>query len=144
MNQAASWALQNWFRLAITVVAVGSLAVVTHHLIFLEERANRREIEAQQRAAADREHEMRAYAAKRRNDCYDIYSRERVRSSNTDSEDYDQDSDVCTVFYRSDEPRAANLSCKRLRQDSTLVHSSTPYATRILVECAGNLFHVDF
>jgi hypothetical protein len=77
------WVARSWWQLAL--VGLAAIAVFTY---WSTERGS------QVRAEAKAEQDQRAYVAKRRGDCYEIFTKERSRFSNAQAPEYDPDDDV--------------------------------------------------
>lgn len=47
--------------------------------------------------------EKKEYIAKRKNECYDIYEKERAKWNNVKSNEYDEEKDVCVIRYKAND-----------------------------------------
>lgn len=147
-GEVRRWIVKGWWQLAL--VAVASFAAVTYssHVAELRSTANaeaaERSRERADRRAADDERvarEKKAYVAKRRGECYDIYSRERAKFNNVVAPAYNEFRDVCEVRYKRSTP---DPSCPRILAlpDSILFASSIMLAR--LEDCEGKTFRNEF
>lgn len=123
-----SWLLRSWWQLALL-----GLAAIT---VFTYWNSQRR---ADARAEARAEQERRAYTAKRRGDCYDIYAKERGRFNNVEGLEYDPDDDLCRVRYKRNAP---DSSCGRFASIADSVHF--PLLDRRREDCATQTFSNEF
>jgi uncharacterized protein YgiB involved in biofilm formation len=122
------WVARSWWQLAL--VGLAAIAVFTY---WSTERGS------QVRAEAKAEQDQRAYVAKRRGDCYEIFTKERSRFSNAQAPEYDPDDDVCRVRYGRSKP---DSSCSNLASVSDTLHF--PLLDRRRIDCLTNTFTNEF
>jgi len=127
---------QNWFRFALLLLLAAAVMIISAHLRFMERRAARLDMQAEQHYVDEQERERQAYVAKRHNDCYDIFARERAKFSNAQSVEYDDEANDCVVFYKRSDPKASNYACAELRKTFWSQHTRA----RLELECADNTF----
>jgi len=89
----------NWFKIGLLVmVFIAGTSIFYYHVIFLPQRPR---IEKQKQY----------YISKRREDCYDIYIKEKTSWSNVEDYSYDEYKDVCVIKYTTDEYK--DVDCTR-------------------------------
>jgi hypothetical protein len=101
--------LAAWWQIALVSIAVYSAAVYHQHVLAQEATARAAQILAERRAISDSIQRRQEYVAKRRNECYDVYARERTRWSNAESPEYDLDEDVCRVRFKDNSSKKRDL-----------------------------------
>ena len=85
-SSVRDWFARSWWQLALVV-----LAAIAVYLFWNSQR------KAEARGEAKAEQEERAYVAKRRGECYDIFAKERGRYNNVEGPEYDPEDDLCRV-----------------------------------------------
>jgi hypothetical protein len=133
-----------WFRLALLLLVGIGLGIVREHLRLMRDLRSQELQAAEQRYLANSQREERHYIAKRRNDCYDIYARERARFNNTKGLDYDVESDQCEVIYRN--TGAPGPICARIARDTSDVfwRGTSRFAVNLRIDCADHAFRNSF
>lgn len=97
---------ENWFRLSIVLIILGTgYSIAYYFLSYIPTRDTEKSIEAWtneklERSAKD-DQDKRDYIAKRKKDCFDIYDKEKSNWNNTKGMEYNADSDICYVLYKS-------------------------------------------
>jgi hypothetical protein len=122
------WIGRSWWQLAL--VGLIAFAVFTY---WSTER------DSDVRAQAKAEQDQRAYVAKRRGDCYEIFAKERSRFNNVEAPEYDPDDDVCRVRYKRSTPDA---SCANLASISDTLHF--PLLDNHRIDCESQTFTNEF
>jgi len=89
-------------------------------------------IQKQEQDKQKQEQEDKDYMAKRANDCYAIYEKERKQFNNVDYYFYDKLTDRCRVIYKTNEYKG--VDCKQK-------YGSTP---SLELECELGIFGRDF
>ncbi|KKN38020.1 hypothetical protein LCGC14_0757850 [marine sediment metagenome] len=88
------------------------------------------------------EGEARAYVARRRMECYDIYTRERAQFSNIEVLNYDHVRDRCEIIYGYSGSKETNLACRLTRALDSI--PSTMFWLRMEWDCENNRFRKEF
>jgi hypothetical protein len=96
---------KEWFRL--TIILIGLLLVLAT-FSYISAQNTRNYAEQTEKA----EKEKRDYIAKRRNDCFDIYDKEKGNWNNVTGNRYDEDTDSCYVTYRDNKNNKTASECK--------------------------------
>jgi hypothetical protein len=130
-----TWFANSWWKLALVILA--TIAVLTYREAQQERSATAAtaNIRALERAAQ----ETRAYIAKRRGECYDIYARERTRFNNAQAPEYDLEDDVCRVRYKNNKP---DPTCARVLAVPDSVHNPILESRRM--DCYTGTFTNEF
>lgn len=112
------WIARSWWQIALVVVVLLGYRTYQNHLRETRALAAASRIEAALVQSERREQDQRAYAAKRRGECYDIYVKERQKFNNVEGPEYDAADDVCNIRYKSNRP---DPGCKNIlaMQDDT-------------------------
>ena len=63
---------------------------------------------------SNQEQEKREYIAERKNDCYSIYEKERVKWNNVVDFRYSEVRDVCIIKYTSEKPPKSEEECSKI------------------------------
>lgn len=95
---------------------------------------------------AKAEQEKKEYIAKRKNECYDLYERERDKWNNVKDFSYSEVRDVCIIKYKSDEPAKSEEDCKKIIEN---LSPETSERLRDLIfeahfDCLENWFSKEF
>lgn len=93
------------------------------------------------------EGKARAYVARRRMECYDIYTRERAEFSNIEFLNYDHDSDRCEIIYGYSGSKETNFACLATQDaDSTSnFYRNNPKGwLKTMMDCEDNNFRKEF
>ena len=108
----------------------------------------------EQKEQAVAEQSKKEYIAKRKNECYQIYLKEKNLWNNVEESDYSVVRDVCIVTYRDDKPRRSEQECskilenmKNLRQSDAQEDSKNfleDILTRSYFDCSNHYFSKDF
>lgn len=95
---------------------------------------------------AKAEQEKKEYVAKRRNECYSIYEKERDRWGNVSSVDYSELRDVCIIHYRSNQPARSEEECEKILNQIRDETDSwmRDIITRLSTDCLNNHFSKEF
>lgn len=130
------WFGQNWFRLAITAIGIAALAILREHLGLVRAAAQQAALTSEQRYREEAYRSEVSYVARRRDDCYDIYARERERFSNVQAVVYDTELDRCEVMYCHTGPRQTNSACELLRDTSLALTQDTTIEPPVSLDTA--------
>lgn len=103
---------EHWFKIALLIVLITGLVVGLyswwHYLDRKSDLAEKTHLES-------KEQEKKAYIAKRRIECYEIYEKERKKWSNVEGMRYDVEKDVCIVTYKAIHGEWQGIECDDLR-----------------------------
>ena len=115
LTQLATWARRAWWQLALVLVAAtatgAGLISYNRHLSRIRESREAEDRRSAVRDSTAAAQVQKAYVAKRRGDCYDIYVKERQRYNNAEEPEYKEDTDRCVIRYKSTRP---DPSCRRV------------------------------
>ena len=139
------WIDANWFRFAILGLLFAALWIGREHLVLVREGQRTAAAASEARRQEEAQRQERGYLARRRMECYDLYTREREKYNNVLSHDYDRQFDRCEVIYRHSGPKRTNTAC-RLLGDSTswLARDTTRFAINLGIDCGENQFRNTF
>lgn len=104
-----------------------------------------RSIEKQDKAKA--EQEKKEYVAKRKNECYSIYEKERDEWSNVKGIKYSEVRDICIVKYKSAEPAKNEEVCEKIIKgigEMDLPEGIIDGVTQEYFDCLENVFSKEF
>lgn len=92
---------------------------------------------------ANREQEKKEYIAKRKNECYSLYEKERAKWNNVKGNEYDEEKDVCLIRYKAtDEWKGKNCDDFLPKEDAS------DFLRKILLksyfDCTDNSFTNEF
>ena len=118
-SRSASWLADHWWQVALVAVAVYSANAFSNHLANVERASSMARAAAAVRDSAKLAADHAEYLAKRRGDCYSIYTRERTAFNNTQRPEYDEVSDVCKIRYKMTGPTPAY--CARMARDTSFI-----------------------
>ena len=92
------------------------------------------------------EQEKKEYIAKRKNECYSIYEKEREEWSNVKGMSYSKIRDVCIVKYESNEPVRSKEECNKIieRVDEIQDDKSRERVIFKWSDCLENLYSKEF
>ena len=134
-----------WWQAVIAAAAVYAAYGFVQHLKVQEEMARaaatREEEAARAKQTASEEEQQakqRAYLAKRRGDCYDIYVKERAKWNNVSDLEYDEEADQCSVIYK--EQGAPPKYCKLVREGGQWAADTSKWAKKLRVNCITGTF----
>ena len=100
-------------------------------------------IEKQQEVKA--EQDKKEYIAKRKNECYGIYEKEREEWTNVKGMNYSELRDICFVIYESKEPAKSEEECKKyLENISDYDEELQERLSHSYFDCLSNLFRKEF
>jgi hypothetical protein len=115
-------------------------AILIAHKYLADMRADQR----RSNSAAE-EQDRRAYTAKRRSECYDIYVRERAQFRDVQDLAYDEVRDRCEVLYRHVGPKNTNLACLIVAGDTASpFRDTTAVAYKYRGDCFDNILRKRF
>ena len=132
------WLRLNWWQVALVTLCGYATITYRQHLLALEANARSTERRVVERAYADSVQHERVYVAKRRNECYDIFVQERNKWSNVEGPEYELETDMCRIRYKSDTPPKKN--CGNSTTDSTLGAYMMKYMRDMYVDCVSGTY----
>ena len=91
-------------------IIIGS--IIWGGVFYASEINKQKSIEGQQKIKLKQE--QKEYVAKRRNECYEIYSKEKKNWSNVRGVEYSEARDICLVTYTSKEPARPKEECGKI------------------------------
>jgi len=99
-----------------------------------------RRLEEAEAAQAEKE-----YIAKRKNECYSIYEKERDAWNNVRGVSYSEARDICIIKYESTEPSKSKEECEKIVENtSELPGRLQDFALNSYLDCLDNLFRKEF
>jgi hypothetical protein len=132
------------FRLGIVAALAIALLIAHDYSAHAKALADHEATTAEQQHGAQVAREERAYRAKRRSECYDIYARERGHFGNVKGLDYDEDADRCEVIYH--QTRGTPALCVGIKRDTSGAWITSPdrFIRNLRFDCADNNFRNEF
>jgi hypothetical protein len=91
--------------------------------------------------------QQKEYVAKKKNDCYQIYLKERDQYNNVEGEDYNEVRDICMVHYRNSSPQRTNDECKKIidpNKEGNLSDETRNMIQWAYLDCLSNTFSKEF
>lgn len=86
---------REWFRLSVLLISVIVITIIFYNFTKSQDKV---------------------YIAKRKNDCFNIYDKEKNNWDNALSSQYDVDKDSCFVVYKDDNNYKTEPECEKLAQ----------------------------
>lgn len=128
---------EHWFKISLLAILIIGLF---NFMAYLKTNASL----AERKFLETKEKEKREYIAKRRNDCYDIYERERKKWNNVEGIEYDEERDVCRVSYKDTKGTWQGKNC----QDFLPKNETNPSLSRFMEQryfnCITKTFTEEF
>lgn|SRR3989344_443322 len=115
-----SWVRVHLFKILMLLVV---LLISNSYLNYLEEKNKLAELKYQD----ERKQEEKEYTSKRKDECYDIYERERKAYSNVLHTNYNESDDVCVVTYKATANTWKGIDCNDFTPDNNI----TSFKTRL-------------
>lgn len=119
--------------------------------IFAVQISKQKSIEKQQEVNMKMEQEKqdqakKEYIAKRKNECYSIYEKERAKWNNVVEPKYSEARDVCVIKYKSDKKAESKETCSEIIKSATTETSSelTSMLFDAYYDCQNNYFSKEF
>lgn len=93
--------MRYWWQIALVVLAAVGLTRWVRYLDNQEQLARDAATAARSHDSARAEQDRREYVARRRNECYDIYVKERTKWNNAQAPEYNEVTDRCAIRYKN-------------------------------------------
>ncbi len=132
---------------------VASLSIAYYLVVFLPGKEEARTEQQKQEQIAEalkvqesQDQSKKEYVAKRKNDCYGIFSKERIAYDNADSVEYDEIRDVCVVIYSSNDSPRSEEECSKILENlgSAVDERDQQLILRANTNCVNNTASQDF
>jgi len=91
------------------------------------------------------EQEKKEYVARRKNECYGLYEKERDKWNNVKDFGYSEVRDVCIVKYKSSEPARSKEDCEKIiKNTSEMSEELRDIIFEAYSDCSENWFSKQF
>lgn len=134
-------------------ILIASISVAYYLVVFLPQKESARMEQQKQEQETQKTKEdaaatqkQKEYMATRKNDCYQIYTKERSIYSNVDGVEYDDTRDICVVIYTSNEARRSEKECDKILENinDTTNDDDKQFTSRAYTNCLNNTTSQDF
>jgi len=105
-----------------------SLSFAYYFVVFLPQheraRAEQEKVLAEEKKVKEKlqnDQKEREFVAKRKNECYEIYEKERKQWNNTAGNYYDKDTDECIIRYTTEQYKGVNCDTEYKGLDSLIL-----------------------
>ncbi|GEM_PF-3003079 len=148
------WLKNNWFRIGIVLsVLIVALSICYYYVLFIPEKERFKQVQESAKQIEERQEredrvalEKKEYIAKRKQDCYGLFEKERKQWNNTQASEYDEEQDVCRISYKEQQnPKKSKAECHKLieNEDGTQMAFNI-FLYRLYSECLDHTFSKEF
>jgi hypothetical protein len=134
--------IKNFFIFPTTIITA---SLILGSFYYVAQVNKQKSIEKQEEAKA--EQAKKEYVAKRRNECYDIYLREKKNWANVVDVKYSEVRDICIVKYQSYEPARSKEECDKILKNISELKSNSDILDMLsesYTDCLNNQFSKEF
>lgn len=132
---------KEWFRLLVLIISV---LVISEIFIYLNNQSALASNERAEKIRLENDVKNKEYTAKRRNDCFDIYNKEKDNWNNIKGDRYDEKEDICYVVYKDNTNTKTENQCLDLWSDKSGKLYTFPGALRGYSLCIAHEFETAF
>lgn len=132
---------KEWFRLSGLLII---LVVICLVFVYINNQNTIASNERMEKIRLEKDASNKEYIAKRRNDCFDIYDKEKGNWNNVTGNRYDEDKDICYVVYKDNTNTKTQKQCFADWSDESGKFYTYPGASQEYLLCVNHSFEKEF